>query len=210
MNQERSRYESNEQLQLEMIDDPKYVEQLWDAFYPRIKLAIAGRVKSMRRPVANESEIALSAFNSFVQGIQQGRFPDLSGDDEKWRLLKTIAIRKVNDARKNFRAQKRGGDQLIVGQADGCSESNPVAGVDSAPAQQSSPSLDTEAADLLNALLARLPDDRHRDALLLKLQGASVATIAECLDTTTRTIQRMLKKIERDWRAELFETSQSC
>jgi len=193
----------------ETIDDAKYVEMLWNTYYPRMKLAIAGRVKSIRRSVANESEIALSAFNSFVQGTKEGRFPDLSGMDDTWKLLKTIAIRKVNDTRKRLRAQKRGGDHVIVGQADGTSEANPVAGVDLAPARESSPSTDTEVADLLNTMLARLPDDRHRDALLLKLQGASVATIADCLQTTTRTIQRLLKKVEHDWRTELIESSRA-
>ena len=64
-----------------------------------------------------------------------------------------------------------------------------------------------EVADLLNSLLHSLPDDRHRDVILLKLQGASVATIAECLNTTTRTIQRILKKIEERWQSELLEDS---
>ena len=144
-----------------------------------------------------------------MEGTKEGRFPDLSGVDDTWKLLKTIAIRKVNDTRKKLRAQKRGGGHAIVGQADGTSEANPLAGIDLAPARQSSPSVDTEVADLLNTMLARLPDDRHRDALLLKLQGASVATIAECLQTTTRTIQRLLKKVEQDWRIELFESSRT-
>lgn len=164
-------------------------------------MAVAGRVSGIRRPVANESEIALSAFHSFVQRAQAGQFPDLADHDALWRLLKTIAIRTANDTRKRLRAIKRGGNQAIYGQSDLAQDDQP--GVDAAAGTVDSPSLDAEVSDLFNALMSKLPDDRHRDVILLKLQGASVATIAECLETSTRTVHRLLKQIEEQWQGEL-------
>jgi DNA-directed RNA polymerase specialized sigma24 family protein len=185
------------------VDDQAFVEELWKQYYTKLKLAVAGRVNGIRRPVANESEIALSAFHSFVQRAQAGQFPDLADHDALWRLLKTIAIRKANDTRKKLRALKRGGDQAIYGQSDLAQDDQRLTGVDAAAARVDSPSLDAEVADLFNSLLSKLPDDRHRDVILLKLQGAPVATIAEYLETSTRTVHRLLKQIEEDWQGEL-------
>ena len=187
------------------FDHPEVVAKLWDAFYERLRGAVRRRVREIHRPVASESEVALSAFNSFLNRAQAGQFPDLADQDELWRLLKTIAIRKTNDLRKNLRAQKRGGARVVLGQADFAGTPvSPVAGIDAAPADQPPPSLDLEVSELFSTLLADLPDDRHRDLILLKLQGASVATIAEHLETTTRTVQRMIKKVEQQWRSELL------
>jgi DNA-directed RNA polymerase specialized sigma24 family protein len=58
---------------------------------------------------------------------------------------------------------------------------------------------------MFNLLLERLPDDRHRDVILLKLQGAPIALIAEHLSTTTRTVQRLIKKIQDEWQSDLLE-----
>jgi hypothetical protein len=186
------------------IDDQAFIEELWNQYYSKLKMAVAGRVNAIRRPVANESEIALSAFHSFVQRARAGQFPDLADQDAMWRLLKTIAFRKANDTRKHLRAKKRGGDQTILGQADLSVLDDRYAGVEAAIANVDPPSLDAEVSDLFNSLMAQLPDDRHRDVVLLKLQGAPVVTIAECLETSTRTVQRMLKQIEQRWQAELL------
>ena len=187
------------------VDDQTFVEELWKQYYTKLKMAVAGRVNGIRRPVANESEIALSAFHSFVQRAQAGQFPDLADHDALWRLLKTIAIRKANDTRKKLRALKRGGNQVIYGQSDLAQDDQRLTGVDAAAATVDSPSLDAEVSDLFNSLMAKLPDDRHRDAILLKLQGAPVATIAECLETSTRTVHRLLKQIEEEWQSDLLK-----
>lgn len=186
------------------VDDQAFIEELWNQYYSKLKVAVAGRVSAIRRPVANESEIALSAFHSFVQQARAGQFPDLADQDAMWRLLRTIAIRKANDMRKHLRAKKRGGDQTILGQADLSSDDKGYGGVETAIADVDPPSLDAEVSDLFNSLMAKLPDDRHRDAVLLKLQGAPVVMIAECLGTSSRTVQRLLKQIERRWQAELL------
>lgn len=186
------------------INDQAFIEELWNQYYSRLKIAVAGRVSAIRRPVANESEIALSAFHSFVQQARAGQFPDLVDQDSMWKLLKTIAIRKANDLRKQLRAKKRGGDLNILGQADLSTDDDRDAGIKNAISHVDPPSLDVEVADLFSSLMAKLPDDRHRDAVLLKLQGAPVVVIADCLETSTRTVQRLLKQIERNWQAELF------
>ncbi|WP_197454149.1 ECF-type sigma factor [Stieleria varia] len=185
---------------------PDAAKKLWETFYHRLCLAVRQRVRNIRRPVASESEVALSAINSFFNRARDGQFPDLADEEELWRLLKTIAIRKTNDLRKHLRAQKRGGNHVVYNQSDLDDEDAPLAGVDAASGREITPALEAELSDLMQVLLERLPDDRHRDVILLKLQGASVPTIAEHLSTTTRTVQRMIKKIEAEWQSDLFDT----
>lgn len=186
------------------VDDEAFVEQLWNQYYAKLKIAVAGRVNAIRRPVANESEIALSAFHSFVQRARAGQFPDLDDHDAMWRLLKTIAIRKANDMCKHLKAKKRGGGHAIFGQADLTTDNHRAVGIETAISDVDPPWLDAEISDLFNALMANLPDDRHRDVVLLKLQGAPVVTIAECLGTSSRSVQRLLKQIEIRWQHELL------
>lgn len=186
------------------VDDEAFIEELWNQYYGRLKKAVASRVGSIRRPVADDSEVALSAFQSFVERARAGQFPDLVDEDAMWRLLRTIAIRKANDLRKHLRAKKRGGDRAILSQADLESDDERGVRLDRIVASLDSPSLDVEVADLFNALMAKLPDDRHRNAILLKLQGAPVVVIAECLATSTRSVQRILKQIQQQWQAELL------
>lgn len=188
------------------FDDPAYIEKLWDEYYLRLRSVITSRARSIRRSVASESEIALSAFHSFIRGAKEGRFAQLNKQDAVWKLIKTIAIRKANDSRKLLRAGKRGGAVAIVGQSEADDDNYNCGDVKIAKSKAEPPSLELEVADLFNSLMARLPDDRHRDVLLLKLQGASVAATAECLSTTTRTVQRILKKIEENWRLELYDS----
>lgn len=188
------------------FSQPEAAEKLWGAFYQRLRLAVRERVRNIRRPVASESEVALSAMNSFLARARDGQFGDLASELELWKLLKTIAIRKTNDMRKNLRAQKRGGEQAIYNQADLDEDQDSAAnaGIHTALSEDLAPDLVVELSDLFSQLLNQLPDDRHRDVILLKLQGASVAMIAEQLQTTTRTVQRMVRKIETDWQSDIL------
>lgn len=175
------------------------ISQLWEKFYPRLRASIADRVRRMQRPVASNSEIALSAFHSLVKRAKDGQFPDLSDESEFWSLLRTIAIRKANDTQKRLWARKRGGTRPTVGQSDCDDEGREQKGINAAQAKEEKPQHSLELAEAVESLLDNMPSDRYRDVILLKLQGADTQTIAECLSTTQRTVQRLLKNIRDDW-----------
>ncbi len=174
------------------------IQELWDKFYPRLRISIAERVRRMQRPVASHSEIALSAFHSLIRRAKQGEFPDLSDESGFWSLLRTIAVRKANDAQKNLWAQKRGGSQPTLGQSDSQTDDGKDA-IGQAADDGRSELTQVELAEVFNSILDKMPNDRYRDVILLKLQGADTQTIADCLGTTQRTVQRLLKNIKQDW-----------
>ncbi len=185
------------------FDESRYINELWDAFYPRLKATIAARVKAIHRPVASDSEIALSAFHSFIRRARDGQFADLNHEDQMWKLLRTIAVRKTHNARNHLRAQKRGGQHKIIGQADWAEHGDTPSHVAGAAARNEMHEEQLAASDMLEYLLSQLPEQRTRDIILLKLDGASLGAIAEFLEISTRTVQRELNRIEAEWQHQL-------
>ena len=181
------------------------IGELWEEYYPRLKASIAGRVQRIRRSVASDSEIALSAFHSMIARAQNGEFPELNDEESFWKLLKTIAVRKANDLHRRLWADKRGGKLSALGQADAeAMGEGQDAGVEAVVAEPRRLVDDLEVSEMFNKLLAELPSDKHRDVILLKLQGANNEMIADALGTTTRSVQRMLKGVRGDWESGLL------
>lgn len=174
------------------------VRVLWEKFYRPLRESISRRVQQIRRPVASDSEIALSAFHSMVRATREGRFRDVGNDASLWKLLRTIAIRKANGLHKRLWAEKRGGAEGPIGQHE--AKDGQPAGIDLAPARNGTPEQRAVAEELLAELMERLPSDRCREVILLKLEGNDNYEIANALETTTRTVQRMLEKARVEWK----------
>ena len=93
------------------------------------------------RRAADEEDVALSAFDSFCRGVEQGRFPLLNDRDDLWALLVVITVRKAIDLRQHERRQKRGGGQvagesaldLLLGSDDGGAGINQLVGAEPTP-----------------------------------------------------------------------------
>ena len=75
--------------QMKAGDSGRAVQKLWERYFQRSSV---WRVKlgKMPRRVADEEDVALSAFDSFCQGVAGGRFPQLDDRDNLWRILVTI------------------------------------------------------------------------------------------------------------------------
>ena len=72
-------------------------QQLWEAYYLRLVGLARQRLGQTPRGPADEEDVALSALNSFFEGVAQGRFPLLCDRDDLWRLLVHITARKAID-----------------------------------------------------------------------------------------------------------------
>jgi hypothetical protein len=168
------------------------VHRLWEEYYVPLKLSISKRVAEIRRSVASESEIALSAFNSFVTRARAGEFPDLHHDNAHWKLLRTIAVRKANALQRNLWADRRGGPKGAVSlQRQQENGDEPIA-VGNASAR-------LEANELLATLLERLPEEVDREIILMRLEGCGTAKIAKTLTISMRKVQRILHRTYNNW-----------
>jgi hypothetical protein len=184
--------------------DEDAIEALWETYYPRLKALVARKVAGLR-PLISESEVALSAFHKFVQKGREGEF-DLQADGNRlWGLLRQFTIFKANDHLKNAFAEKNRMNREAIGQhnANPTDSDGVPRGVDAAMVNNS-PSTDIEIADMFENMMGSLSSDMQRDVVLLKLQGASTAAIAEMCQISLRQTQKMLKQIEDRWQDKLL------
>jgi DNA-directed RNA polymerase specialized sigma24 family protein len=179
--------------------DHRAAQALWEQYFPQLVALARARLRATARRVADEEDVALSAFDSFCRAAEHGRFPDLKDGDNLWALLVTITTRKAADLAQYDQAQKRGG-----GQVRGDSAVAPPAGEDSAAGfdalagQDRTPDMAAQLAEEFQRLLQRLDDpaDPHlRDIAVWKMQGHSNAEIAAKLGCSIPTVERRLRLI---------------
>src|SRR6187401_2419643 len=93
--------------------DPAAARPLWDRYFHRLVGLARRRLRDAPRRVADEEDVALSAFDSFCRHAEQGRFPQLADRDDLWRLLMVITARKAAHLKRDETRQKRGGGKTV-------------------------------------------------------------------------------------------------
>ena len=148
--------------------------------------------------------MALSAFDSFCRGAEQGRFPRLDDSDDLWQLLVLIASRKVCDLvehegrRKRDWRRTRSADSEDVGEFLG---------------REPDPAVAAQVAEEYRRLLGRL-DDGEREIAELKMAGHTNEEIKEILKRkqeekgekracSLATVERKLALIRKTWEEKL-------
>ena len=135
-----------------------------------------------------------SAFHCLWRGATRGRFPQLAGRNDLWRLLARIAGQKAVDQQRHERRDKRGGGRTrrVVDLGDG----DVLALVmDREPGPEAAALLDEECRRRLD----RLPDHELRQIAIWKLEGESNDDIARRLGCGLRTVERKLGTIRAIW-----------
>src|SRR2546421_9926281 len=89
--------------------DAGAIQRLWEAYFPRLVGMARKKLREAPRRAADEEDVALSAFDSFCDGVSQGRFPQLTDRDDLWHILVTITARKALQLIRHEQRQKRGG-----------------------------------------------------------------------------------------------------
>jgi hypothetical protein len=73
--------------------NPDAVLPLWQRYFERLVALAHRHLQARYKRVANEEDVALSAFDTFCRRAREGRFPDLSGRDSLWKLLFDITVK---------------------------------------------------------------------------------------------------------------------
>src|SRR5438876_10303530 len=76
--------------------DPAAAQQLWQRYFQRLVQLARQRLHGSPRRIADEEDVALSAFDSFCRDVQHDRWPQLLDRDNLWRLLVVITARKAH------------------------------------------------------------------------------------------------------------------
>lgn len=181
-------------------------QRIWQRYYERLVRLALRKLHHANRRVADEEDVALSAFGSFCRGLAAGRFPRLDDRHDLWRLLVTLTARKAVDHLRREHSQKRGGGR-VRGESVfiGAGASGQAGGIDAVLGTEPTPEFAALVAEQYEALLGSLEDDRLRQTAVYKLEGYTNAQIAQAMECAPSTVERRLARIRREWTREREE-----
>jgi DNA-directed RNA polymerase specialized sigma24 family protein len=182
---------------------PQAAQPLWERYFQQMVALARGRLQGAVRRVADEEDVALSAFASFCRGAEAGRFPQLTDRDDLWKLLVVITARKAADLVVRQRRLKRGGGQVrgdsaLMGSAEA---GETPRGIEDIIGNEPTPDFAAQVAEEHQSLLAALGDDTLRQVALWKMEGYTNEEIAKKLAWSLAKVERKLGLIRRTWKA---------
>ena len=182
-------------------DQPVEAAQvLWQQYYARLVQLARKKLRSGPRRVADEEDVALSAFHSFCRGAKEGRFPRLADREDLWKLLVVIAARKAGRQMADERRQKRGGGRVRGDSV--VRDSERPGGIEGQTPAHLTPDFACQVAEEFERLLGQLTEPGWSEVALLKLEGYSSEEIGERLGCSLRTVERRLAAIRQVWSQE--------
>lgn len=162
-------------------------QPLWNRYFQKLVHLAYQRLQNRNRAVADEEDVALSAFKSFCAAAEQGRFPELQDRDDLWRLLVVITERKALNQIRDQHRQKRGG-------------ATPPAPLESHdPSPEPTPLFAAIMAEECQRLFDALETEPLRRIAVDKMEGYTNAEIATRHSLALRTVERKLSLIRRIW-----------
>ena len=177
--------------------------RLWEAYYGRLVNLAQARLRGVPRGIADEEDVALSAFDSFCRAAGAGRFPRLDDRDDLWQVLLVLTGRKAVDLRERETCQKRGGGRVVNTSALEDGSGNPGEGILDVAGREPDPAETALVAEECRRLLGMLDGDDLRQVALWKLEGYTNAEIGERLSRSVGTVERKLDLIRRIWDEEM-------
>jgi DNA-directed RNA polymerase specialized sigma24 family protein len=174
--------------------DAQAAQKLWEGYFSRLVGLARSKLRGAQRRVADEEDVALSAFDSFCRGAERNRFPKLSDRDDLWQLLMMITARKAIDLRQHENRKKRGGGVAPVGTgpaSEGAEEDllHQVVG------REPTPEFAAQVAEECERLLDGLDDPELKQIALAKMEGYTNDEIAERMGCVVRTVERKCRLI---------------
>jgi DNA-directed RNA polymerase specialized sigma24 family protein len=179
--------------------DPAAPQALWERYFSRLVVQARQMLRGQTR-AADEEDVALSAFDSFCKGAEQGRFPRLEDRDDLWQLLLLLTVRKAVNLLKHEARGKRGGGQ--VRHASALATESEQDAFANALRREPTPELAVEVAEECRRLLDGLGDAQLRAVAQAKMEGYSNAEIAAQLGKSVGTVERKLQLIRKAWEHE--------
>ena len=77
--------------------DPQAAQQLWNTYFFRMVKVARCKLHGAPARMADEEDVALSAFKSFCRGTRDGRFTELQDHEDPWPLLLALTTHKAID-----------------------------------------------------------------------------------------------------------------
>ena len=87
-------------------------QRLWEAYFGRLVGLARARLRGVSGRMADEEDVALSAFESFYRRAERGQFPQLEDRDDLWQLLFVLTVRKAINLVQYQGRKSRGGGRV--------------------------------------------------------------------------------------------------
>jgi DNA-directed RNA polymerase specialized sigma24 family protein len=170
--------------------DHAAAQPLWERYFQRLVSLARAKLRDAPAQMADDEDVALSAFASFCQEAQRGKYPDLQDRHDLWRLLVLLTAHKAIDRLRHERRKKRQASRREL------FDLSQVVGPE--------PSAEFAAlvADEYRRLLALLDDPELVSVARWKLEGYTTDEMAAKLGYVSRTIERKLQVIRTIWAGE--------
>jgi RNA polymerase sigma factor (sigma-70 family) len=185
--------------------DHEAAQRLWERYFQRLVGLARKKLGDMPKRMADEEDVAVSAFASFCRGTERGRFPELRDRDNLWPLLVLITKRKAVDQVEHQRRKKRGagmvkGESVFKGQKGDGQEASDFGQI---LGQEPTPEFAAQVAEEYQRLLDLLGDKQLQVIVQRKIEGYTNEEIAAELECVPRTVERKLSTIRGLWNQEL-------
>jgi DNA-directed RNA polymerase specialized sigma24 family protein len=189
-------------LQLLKAGDRAAAQPLWEKYYAQLVRHARARLAGTFRTVADEEDVALSAFASFFRGIEQGRFPHLDDRNDLWRvLLMLVAQKRAHLIRRQTAAKRSGGQVSNEADLPPSNEESDTA-LAQAVGPEPTPEFAVQVVEECRRMLDKLGEEGLRSIAVWQMEGYTVEEMAERLSCSPRTIARKLAIIRDRWNDE--------
>lgn len=162
-------------------------QSLWETYFRRMVGLARKKLDGKSFPLGGAEDAAMSALKSFCRGVEEGKFRDLTSENNLWALLATITVRKAYRLRQKSYAKDAEPfpDEFQVGISD--------------------PSPEEQAlfSDTVARLFSSLDDPELCEVARLRIDGLSLQEIASQIGKTERRVKYKLKLVRQIWEPEL-------
>jgi len=167
-------------------------EAIFARFTGRLMALARTRLDQKLQSKIDPEDVMQSVYRSFFFHVAKGEF-EFESWDALWAVLTILTLRKCGHQTRYFRAARRNvRREEAPANFDPQESSNCFKAIDREPQPEEAAAL----TETLESVMSRL-DEYEQPILTLKLQGCTIAEIADQLHRTERSVRRLLEKIRR-------------
>lgn len=172
-------------------------QEVWRRYYASLVALAHRKLRGCPRRVLDEDDVVQVAFENFFRQVQQGRFARLEDRDDLWQILAMLVDRRAKDQFRKMTSEKNGNGLVRGDSINQNSGQAPV--IDAAPDRIPTDQQAIEFAEQVELRLGQLKLAAHRKVALLKMARYTNQEIADEIDVSLRTVERMLEAIRDQW-----------
>ncbi|MCA9025926.1 MAG: sigma-70 family RNA polymerase sigma factor [Planctomycetaceae bacterium] len=196
-----------EQASTELVErwrqgDQQAANELYQRYVERLSGIVTAQLADRLRSRTDPDDVLQSACRSFFRRVQDGQF-EFDADDDVWKLLVTISLNKLRSQVRKHSAAKRDAGQELSRSSNEIPDEFHMEKLSETP----SPVEAFIFTEMIERVSAKLGAD-HAVLLQLRMEGHSQQEIADALQTSDRSIRRMLDNIKAALNAELEEAEE--